>query len=98
MALRRKIDPLLKINNDTGFGVNASNYGGRFINRDGTFNIRKEGLSLFNRYSIYHSMLSMPMWKFAGLILTVYVIINLFYSFIYLAVGLDQLQGVIAVT
>ena len=41
MALSKKqIDPLLKTNNDTGFGINAANYGGRFINRDGTFNLR----------------------------------------------------------
>ena len=45
MASDMKIDPLIKPNNDTGFGTNAANYGGRFINRDGTFNLRKEGVS-----------------------------------------------------
>ncbi len=98
MALSKRIDPLLKTNNDTGFGVNAANYGGRFINRDGTFNLRKEGVSFVNRYSLYHSMLTMPRWKFIGLILLFYFFVNLLYSFVYLAVGLDQLQGVIATT
>jgi len=42
MALsKQKIDPRLKINNDTGFGTNASSYGGRFINRVETLNLRK---------------------------------------------------------
>src|SRR5215469_1730208 len=91
----RKIDPLLKQNNDTGFGTNAASYGGRFINRDGTFNLRKEGMPFLNRFSIYHSMLSMPRWKFIGLILVVYLIINLIYAFIYLMVGIEQLQGVV---
>jgi len=45
MALNKRIDPYIKPNNDTGFGTNASSYGGRFINRDGTFNIRKDGVS-----------------------------------------------------
>ena len=99
MALsKQKIDPSLKINNDTGFGTNAANYGGRFINRDGTFNLRKEGISFLSRFSIYHSMLTMPMWKFVGLILVAYLSVNLLYAFVYLAVGIDQLQGVVAAT
>lgn len=97
MALsKQKIDPSLKINNDTGFGTNAANYGGRFINRDGTFNLRKEGMPFLSRFSIYHSMLTMPRWKFIGLILMVYLSVNLLYAFIYLIVGIDQLQGVVA--
>jgi inward rectifier potassium channel len=98
MAFSKKIDPFLKINNDTGFGTNASNYGGRFINRDGTFNLRKEGMPFLKRYSIYHSMLTLPRWKFVTLILTFYFVINLAYTVIYLLVGVDQLQGVLATT
>ena len=98
MAASKKIDPFLKTNNDTGFGNNASNYGGRFINRDGTFNLRKEGISFMNRFSIYHSMLTLSRWKFAGVIVLFYFIINLVYSALYLLVGIDQLQGVIAAT
>ena len=98
MAAGKKIDPFLKTNNDTGFGNNASNYGGRFINRDGTFNLRKEGISFINRFSIYHNMLTLPRWKFALLILLFYLIINLIYTTIYLLIGIDQLQGVIATT
>ncbi|HEY4107978.1 ion channel [Puia sp.] len=94
----RKIDPLLKPNNDTGFGTNAASYGGRFINRDGTFNLRKEGVSFLNRFSIYHSMLTMPLWKFISLIVVFYFGINLVYSLVYMAVGLTELQGVIAAT
>jgi inward rectifier potassium channel len=98
MALSKKIDPLLKTNNDTGFGVNAANYGGRFINRDGTFNLRKEGVSFMNRFSLYHKMLTIPAWKFIGLILLFYFFVNLLFSFTYMVVGLEQLQGVIATT
>jgi inward rectifier potassium channel len=98
MGLSKKIDPFLKTNNDTGFGTNASNYGGRFINRDGTFNMRKEGMPFLSRYSIYHSMLTLPRWKFVCLILLFYFSINLLFSILYLLVGIDQLQGVIAAT
>ncbi|HXB95081.1 MAG TPA: ion channel [Puia sp.] len=98
MALSKKIDPLLKTNNDTGFGTNASSYGGRFINRDGTFNLRKEGISYLNRYSIYHQLLTMPRWKFMVLILSAFLTINLVYALIYLAIGSNELTGLIATT
>ncbi|MDR3711794.1 MAG: ion channel [Puia sp.] len=98
MALHKRINPFLKTNNDTGFGNNASSYGGRFINRDGTFNLRKEGLPFLRRFSIYHSMLTLPRWKFIGLILLFYFVINLVYSGLYFLVGIDGLQGTIART
>jgi inward rectifier potassium channel len=98
MATSKRIDPFLKTNNDTGFGNNVSSYGGRFINRDGTFNLRKEGISFFNRYSVYHNMLTLPRWKFAGIIILFYLSINLLYTAIYLLIGIDQLQGVLATT
>ncbi|HEY4335811.1 MAG TPA: ion channel [Puia sp.] len=94
----RKIDPLLKTNNDTGFGTSAANYGGRFINRDGTFNVRREGVPFLSRFSIYHRMLSMSRWKFIALLVVSYFFINLIYSSVYLMVGLEGLQGVTATT
>lgn len=96
--LHKKINPVLKTNNDTGFGNNASNYGGRFINRDGTFNLRKEGISFLDRFSIYHNMLTIPRWKFIAVLVLFYFVINLIYTSIYLSIGIDQLQGVIATT
>src|SRR5258708_7572818 len=98
MAASKRIDPFLKTNNDTGFGNNDSNYGGPFINRDGTFKLRKEGISFFNRYSVYHNMLTLSRWKFAAVIILFYLTINLLYTALYLLVGIDQLQGVIATT
>lgn len=95
-TITKKIDPFIKTNNDTGFGTNASNVGGRFINRDGSFNTRKEGVPFLKRYSIFHSMLTLSRWKFAALIVVFYFLINLLYTGIYLLVGVDQLQGVLA--
>ena len=96
MAMTKKIDPFIKTNNDTGFGTSASNVGGRFINRDGSFNLRKEGVPFLKRYSIFHSMLTLSRWKFAALIVVFYFLINLLYTALYLLIGVDQLQGVIA--
>jgi len=92
----RRINPFLKTNNDTGFGSNPNNYGGRFINKDGSFNLRREGIPLFSRISAYQKMLTLPRWKFAAVILIFYFAINLVYTCIYLLMGIDQLQGMIA--
>src|SRR5579863_4172582 len=98
MATRKIIDPNLRVNNDTGFGTNAESYGGRFINKDGTFNLRKEGMSYLRRYSIFYNMLTLPLWRLALVILIFFILANLAFAAIYLSIGLQQLQGVIAAT
>jgi inward rectifier potassium channel len=96
MAITKKINPFSKINNDTGFGSNASSYGGRFINKDGSFNLRKEGLPFLDRFSIFHRMLNLPRWRFMLVVAIFYVVTNLFFTMIYLLIGYSQLQGIIA--
>ena len=48
------------LNQDTGFGDKASEMGGRMVNRDGSYNIQRLGISFRDRVSSYHSMLTMP--------------------------------------
>src|SRR5580658_3839963 len=98
MATRKIIDPNLRVNNDTGFGTNADSYGGRFINKDGSFNLRKEGMPYLRRYSIFYNMLTQPLWRLALVILAFFLLINLAFAMVYLLIGLNQLQGVIAST
>jgi len=98
MSVHKRINPYLKMNNDTGFGTNANSVGGRFVNRDGTFNTRKEGVPFMTRFSIYHTMLNLPRWKFVGIILVFYFSINLIYTSLYLIAGTDQLQGMVSKT
>lgn len=98
MALLKRINPFSRQNNDTGFGINANGYGGRFINRDGTFNIRREGRSFMHRFNIYHALLNLPAWQFAVVILLFYFSINLLYSGIYWWLGISDFQGIIGKT
>jgi inward rectifier potassium channel len=98
MASPKHINPFSKVNNDTGFGTNASDYGGRFVNRDGSFNLRKEGVPFWERFSIFHTMLNMPNWKFIALILGFFFAINLAYTSIYLLIGTEGFTGMIANT
>lgn len=56
--------------NDLGFGsVVARQSRERLLNRDGSFNVRREGLGFFQSLSLYHSLLNMS-WPRFLLVLT----------------------------
>src|SRR5882762_2460889 len=93
MALLRKLNSKAKTAIDTGFGVNASDYGGRFVNKNGQANIQKKGVSFLERTSWYHSMLAMPRWKFFCIIFLFYVLINFVFACIYYLIGVNNLAG-----
>ena len=90
-----KINTRLKSDNDTGFGSSTTNVGGRFINKDGSFNLHKEGVAIWDRFSIFHVMLNMPRWKFITIIILFYLVVNLAFTTVYLIIGTQELAGVI---
>lgn len=95
MAIRPKVNPFSKSNPDTGFGVQANRIGGRFINKDGSFNLRKEGLPLWKRWSIYSYLMDIPRLTFLAIILLFFIVINILFTGLYILGGLDELQGYI---
>jgi inward rectifier potassium channel len=97
MAFTRRQNQL-KDNNDTGFGGNPDNYGGRFVNRDGSYNVRKEGIPFYRRFSLYHTMLNMPSWKFFGALFTFYLTVNFIFGIVYYFIGPREFVGVLATT
>ena len=98
MAVINRINPYStsRLNNDTGFGTTGNINGGRFINRDGTFNLRKVGWPIWRRYSIYHKLITMPLWRFVTSIFLFYIGINFIYTLIYLAIGANEFTGMIS--
>ena len=79
---------------NTGFGSNSSVEGGRLINADGSTNLKKRGMPVWRRISIYHTLLRMKRNHFFLTILLFYTGINLIFAFIYLAVGVNNLLGI----
>ncbi|MEJ7768391.1 MAG: ion channel [Chitinophagaceae bacterium] len=86
----------VKDENNTGFGSNSSYNAGRFINKDGVANVKKTGIGFLRRYSLYHTMLSLPRWKFLFSIFSFFVIINLVFATVYYLIGIDELHGISA--
>jgi inward rectifier potassium channel len=98
MALLHKINKKAKAENNTGFGTNSQNYGGRFINKNGNANIQKVGIGFLEGISWYHTMLKIPRWKFFFIIILFYFIVNLFFASIYMLIGVENLRGVTSIT
>jgi inward rectifier potassium channel len=90
----RKVNPKATSEINTGFGVNSSDYGGRFLNKNGKPNIEKRGLGYLERISLYHVLLEMPRWKFFATILFFYFLINLLFGFTYFLLGVNYLAGI----
>ncbi|MRX38226.1 Inward rectifier potassium channel Irk [Flavobacterium sp. LC2016-23] len=96
MVLLKKINHKAKTDVNSGFGTNASNYGGRFVNKNGTHNIERRGMHLLRRISWYHTMIEMPNWKFMLILFSFYVIINFIFAVVYYAIGIQHLDGIAA--
>src|SRR3954469_8786343 len=83
----------LNSTDNTGFSTSSAN-AGRFVKKDGSVNIVKVGVGVFERYSIYHLMLSMSRWQFAMSIFGFFIFINLAFATLYFFIGVDQLGGI----
>ena len=98
MEFNEKISAQANAQINTGFGTNSSDYGGRFINKDGSPNIEKKGLNILERISWYHTLLQLKMWKFLLLVFSFYMVINLIFATVYYTIGVQHLQGIRANT
>src|SRR5271166_2416582 len=77
---------------DLGFGAVVSRESHqRLLNRDGSFNVERKGLTLLETLSPYHVLLTMPWWQFALLGIGWYVVVNVAFALAYLACGKDAL-------
>ncbi|MGL2963701.1 ion channel [Flavobacterium sp. RSB2_4_14] len=94
MQFLKKINSKAKVESNSGFGSNASSYGGRFINKSGKANVKKSGIGFLDSISWYHTMLNIPRWKFLVIVVLFYFLVNLFFASIYYLVGVEHLNGV----
>src|SRR5215212_4720483 len=79
---------------DLGFGsvVGGANEK-RLLNRDGTFNPRREGLRFLESLNAYHFLLTISWKQFMGVVTFGYFAANLLFAFAYLACGQDAIIG-----
>lgn len=90
----KKFNSKAKTDKNTGFGTNASNYGGRFVNKNGTANVEKRGMHILHRISWYHTLIDLPRWRFMFVLLAFYVGMNFIFAVIYYGIGIEHLNGI----
>ncbi|MBL7766661.1 MAG: transporter [Chitinophagaceae bacterium] len=73
--------------NDTGFDNSTGNTSGRILNKDGSSNVIKSGLTYFKRLSIFHSLIELSAWRFFALCLFGYIGVNLIFGALYFIAG-----------
>lgn len=98
MEFFKKINAKAKVDTNTGFGSNASHYGGRFISKNGKANIRKSGIGFLESISWYHTMVNIPRWKFFLIIVLFYFVVNFCFASLYYLIGVEHLKGILATT
>jgi len=79
---------------DLGFGSVVSRQSQqRLLNRDGSFNVERRGLSFWSSLSLYHALLEMAWWRFFGLVAALYVAANAVFAGAYRLCGPQGLSG-----
>ena len=80
------------LNDDLGIGrIAAETSQQRFVNKDGSFNMRREGLGKFSSINPFYWLLELDFHVFSGIILAVFLGINLIFTGLYLLCGTDGL-------
>lgn len=84
---------------DLGLGNKTSDAtNGRYVNKDGSFNVRRTGLPFSERVNYYHAFLEMSWMKFTSIVVLFYFFANLFFATLFLLAGFNNLRGAVADT
>jgi inward rectifier potassium channel len=76
------------VDRDLGFGEKVARESRlRFLNRDGSFNVRRTGLRWLSTRNLYHLLLTMNWTTFLGLVLLLYFLSNIIFGLLYASMG-----------
>ena len=83
-----------QLNQDLGLGGKLSERSrARLLNRDGTFNVRRNSFGPFHPYNVYHTLLSLPIPRLLALMAAGYFATNLLFASLYWLAGPGALTG-----
>lgn len=78
---------------NSGFSDRAENEGQRLLNKDGSYNVEKSGLTFFERFSLFHWLLNLKLYKFVIFLFCVYLIVNGVFAVLYMLCGEHAISG-----
>ena len=83
-----------RLNQDLGLGGKLSERShARLLNRDGSFNVRRNNLGPFHPYNVYHTLVSLPVPSVVLLMVAGYFATNLLFATLYWLAGPDAIAG-----
>lgn len=83
-----------RLNQDLGLGGKLSERShARLLNRDGSFNVRRNNLGPFHPYNVYHTLVSLPVPRLVLLMVAGYLATNLVFAALYWLAGPEAISG-----
>jgi inward rectifier potassium channel len=88
-----------RVESDLGFGsIVVRESRRRLLNRDGSFNVRREGLRFWESLSAYHYLLTISWPRFFAVIVAAFLTTNAAFAVVYVLAGDGALTGIHATT
>ncbi len=82
------------LDKDLGVGSRVANTRGlRFLNHDGSFNVRRRGQSLLESLNVFHWLLNLSLFRFTMLTAGTYLVTNVVFATGYYLCGPDAFAG-----
>lgn len=78
---------------ELGFGNKNYKNSVRFINKDGSINVKRTGLGWMKNLDVYHWFINIPFSRLLLVILAGYLVANLIFACIYYAIGTEHFGG-----
>jgi inward rectifier potassium channel len=83
-----------RLNQDLGLGGKLSERSrARLLNRDGSFNVRRNSFSPYHPYNAYHTLVALPVPRVLLLMVAGYFATNLLFATLYWLAGPDAIAG-----
>jgi inward rectifier potassium channel len=87
-------DPTGDSHRDLGFGAVVTRESRRrLLNRDGSFNVRRQGLKTWSSLSLYQWLLTVSWPRYLALLVSFYLLVNVIFAGAYVAAGPGALAG-----
>lgn len=83
---------------DLGLGTNAINPDQRLLNTDGTFNLKRTGLSYKERFHFYQNLLTITWTRLIAYIIIFYISENFVFGSLYYLIGHENILGADGIT
>jgi len=83
---------------ELGFGAKNYSKSVRFINQDGSVNVKRRGLGWLKNTDIYHWLINVPLSKLIFVIIFGYAFVNFLFATIYYLIGVNSFGGIDSAT